>query len=451
MKRIIDHFLMQWKSDSLRQPLLLRGARQVGKTYAVRQLGKTFDNFVEINLETNEQARDIIAKNLDVHRIQRDLTAALHKQIIPGKTLLFIDEVQAVPNAITALRYFYEHLPDLHVIAAGSLIDFAVEQVGIPVGRVSFFYMHPTTFLEFLIAKGFTQLVFQIMHHPTTEPFSEVLHTMTLTLLAEYLAIGGMPKAVQHWVDEQQPLATAKIHARLLGSYRQDFEKYARTKQVKYVELIFDQIPQQMGRKFKYSLIEGDYRKRELAPALDLLVKAGIAHKVYYSAGQGMPLGAQVDPLDYKTLFLDVGLAQTALGLDTAGWLLHPEQEFVNKGSLVEAFVGQELIAYGPAHDKQKTFYWHKETGPRNAEIDYLVQINRQIIPIEVKAGTGSTLRSIHHFLETHPTSPFGIRFSAQNYSVHEKIHSYPLYAIASLLATSNNELHKAIAWLCEQ
>lgn len=451
MKRIIDHFLLQWKHDSRRKPLLLRGARQIGKTFSVRQLGKTFEDCVEINLELQTDAHHVFTKDLDPHRILRELSLIAQRPITPGKTLLFLDEVQVVPAAITALRYFYELIPELHIIAAGSLLDFAIEQVGIPVGRIDSLFMYPLSFIEYLVAVGHGMIADEILHHTIEQEMSSVVHEKALGLLGEYLALGGMPYALQYWVDKREPLGFAKVHSSLLTAYRQDFGKYARKLQIKYVELVFDQIPLQMGRKFKYSLIEGEYRKRELAPALDLLVTAGVAHKVLYSAGQGVPLGAQVDPQDYKAIFLDIGLAQSALALDIAGWFLQPQREFVNKGSLVEAFVGQELIAYGLPYAKQSTFYWHKETGLTAAEIDYLVQSAGVVIPIEVKAGAGSTLRSLRYFLESHATSPYGIRFSTQNYSVHENVHSYPLYAIASVIAAGHPEMKQAIEHLVKR
>ena len=215
--------------------------------------------------------------------------------------------------------------------------------------------------------------------------------------------------------------------------------------QCKYVAVVFEHIPMQLGRKFKYSLIDGDYRKRELTPALDLLMTAGVAHKVFYSAGQGIPLGAQVDPQDYKAIFLDVGLAQAVVGLDIAAWFLHPEQELINKGQLVEAFVGQELLAYSDAHRKNNLYYWHKEAAAAQAEIDYLVTADGAVVPVEVKAGLGKTIKSLNYFLETHKQSPYGIRFSAHDYSVHQNVYSYPLYAIAKVASNQNQEIRQAI------
>ena len=379
-------------------------------------------------------------------------------------------EIQAAPRAIIALRYFYEKMPELHVIAAGSLLDFAINQVGIPVGRVESLYMQPISFIEYFAASN-KFAVRQLLHHDSSKPIQDPMHTIGLDLLSQYFVIGGMPKSVQQWIDYQKPLQISKINTGILDSYRQDFNKYAKNHEIKYVEKVFDHIPKQLGQKFKYSLIEGEYRKRELAPALDLLVTAGIAKKVYYSAGQGIPLGAQSSDLDYKVIFLDVGLAQARLGLDLAGWFLQPEQTLINKGPLVEAFVGQELAAYAVPHIKNDLYYWHKDSAPAQAEIDYVTTINYQVVPIavpvvasksskkinallersrEVKSGTGRTLKSLNYFLETHEQSSYGIKFSTQDYSVYNNIHSYPLYAIAQVMSEHNPDMKAAIQALID-
>ncbi len=290
MRRIVDHYLNHWMKGPRRKPLLLRGARQVGKTYAARHLGTKFASFVEINLELNLQARTVFAKDLDPHRIIRDLSIVAGQKIIPGKTLLFLDEIQVYPNILTALRYLYEMIPELHVIAAGSLLDFAIEQVGIPVGRVESLYIYPVSFIEFLAQ---TPLLLQEVIDMDKHALSEVAHNKLLEILGYYLAIGGMPEVVHAWFQTNDPLIIDRIHHQLIDTYKQDFAKYAKKHQVKYVDTVFRAIPQQLGNKFKYARIEGEFRKRELAPALDLLDTAGVAHKIFSSSGQGIPLGAQ--------------------------------------------------------------------------------------------------------------------------------------------------------------
>lgn len=435
MKRLIDYYLAEWKKSSHRKPLLLRGARQVGKTHAARQLGKTFDNFVEINFESDpEEIKTIFDKDLHPERIVRELALILKRPIVPGSTLLFFDEIQSAPRALTALRYFYEELPAQHVIAAGSLLDFTIQLVGIPVGRVISLYMYPLSFFEFLCACGYTLLAQALLTDLLDNAVSESIHQKLLNLLGEYLAIGGMPEAVYSWQVEKNPLKCFEIHHALIDTYRQDFDKYAQKFQNKYLDVLFREVPRQLGTKFKYSAISTDYRKRDLAPCLDLLTTAGIIHPVTRSAGNGLPLGAEADPDDFKTVFLDVALSQTVLNLDLKSWFLQPQQEFVNKGALVEAFVGQELLAYAYPSQKSKLFYWRRNSPGSEAEVDYLIQINDKIIPVEVKSGLGNTLKSMKMFLESHPKSSYGIRFSAHNYSVHEKIHSYPLYALVKIV-----------------
>lgn len=434
MKRLIDHYLREWKNSPYRKSLLLRGARQVGKTYAVRQLGKSYKSFIEINFEINISAKDIFERDLEPERIIRDLSLLAGQQIVPGESLLFFDEIQETPRVLTALRYFYEKLPELHVIAAGSLLDFTIQSVGIPVGRVSSLYMYPLSFFEFLCACGHEILAQAILPGAITAPLNDAVHHKLLMLFGEYCAIGGMPEVVMRWRETQDPMLCFEILHTLVDTYRQDFGKYAERFQIKYLSVLFNAIPRLLGAKFKYSAIEGEYRKRELSPCLDLLTTAGVAHSVMRTAGNGIPLGAEVDLEIFKVIFLDGALGQALLGLDIKAWFLHPEQEFVNKGSFVEALVGQELLAHAhPAH-KAQLFYWCRNAAGSEAEIDYLIAVEGKVVPVEVKSGVGSTLKSMHMFLGSHPQSPYGLRFSMQNYSVHEKIHSYPLYAIATVL-----------------
>jgi predicted AAA+ superfamily ATPase len=444
MKRCIDYDLYQWKISKSRKPLLLRGARQVGKTYAVRQLGKTFESFVEVNFERTPAIRAVFEKDLLPERIKREISLITGKEIIVGKTLLFFDEIQNVPQAILALRYFYEEMPELHVIGAGSLLDFAIEQVGIPVGRVTSLYLYPLSFIEFLFATNHSLLAEEILKFDQKIIFSEPVHNKLLQLVGFYLAVGGMPEAVKCWQETNNISACIKIHNNLLDAYRQDFEKYAKKLQIKYLKLLFDHIPLQLGEKFKYSSIDGDYRKRELAPSLDLLVTAGVVHKVFATDAHGIPLGAQVNPQYFKVLFLDVALSQSVLGMNLNNWFLDPLEEFVNKGPLVEAFVGQELLAYSNSARKEQLYYWQKFSRGSEAEVDYVAQDNESIIPIEVKSGVGTTLKSMHQFLETHPRSPYGIRISTLEHSEYQKIISYPLYAVVQVLK-SHEEVTKKI------
>lgn len=285
-----------------------------------------------------------------------------------------------------------------------------------------------------------------LLKHDEQLPFSETLHRMLLENVAQYLAIGGMPDAVRTWIDLENPREIAAIHHSLLGTYRQDFIKYTDKFQIKYIEKLFDEIPRQLGGKFKYSNIEGEYRKRELAPCLELLATAGVVHYVTHTSGQGTPIGAGSDPNRFKVIFLDAALSQTALGFDLVAWFLHPEQELANKGAIVEAFIGQEILAYSLPIAKSNLYYWHREARGSQAEVDYLYQRGIDIIPIEVKSGSGTSLKSLRLFLQEHAKTPYGVRVSTHNYSHHGKTHSLPLYATLSLASPEQRE---AMHWLC--
>ena len=257
-KRIIDYHLDKWKVDPYRKPLLLRGARQVGKTYAIRRLGQQFKYFVEVNFEKLVEAIDIFSKDLSPEKIIRDLSLLLKTPIIPGETLLFLDEVQQAPRAITALRYFYEEMPALHVIAAGSLLEFAIEKVGVPVGRISMLYMYPLSFIEYLVAVGDKLIVKELLDHPAGTPMNEPIHSKILATLGEYLSIGGMPEALARWIQTKDPASALSVLQQISTTYRQDFEKYAKKAQIKYLELLFRQTPHLIGKEFSYSEIHGE-------------------------------------------------------------------------------------------------------------------------------------------------------------------------------------------------
>ena len=432
MLRLIDFYLFKWARSERRKPLLLRGARQVGKTFAVRQLGKTFERFVEVNFEEKAQLRQIFAegKDLTPDRIIRELSLALKIEIIPGETLLFFDEIQLVPQAIIALRYFYEEKPGLHVIAAGSLLEFAIDKVGVPVGRVQFFHLYPMNWVEFLKATSEDIVLKTILDPHSLQTISPFVHEHILSLLRDYIVIGGMPEAVAHWAKTKDPLVCGQIHQSILQTYRQDFHKYTKSHQIKYVELMFDEAIRQIGDSFKFNKIQGDYRKRELAPALELLKKANLVHYVKCSNGQGLPLGATVSSDTFKLIFLDVGLTQAALGLDIADWFLNVTTSFVNKGKLIEAFVGQVLLTYADPMQSDILYYWQRNKRGSEAEVDYLVQMQGKVIPIEVKSGNSGHLKSLHLFLTEHAESSFGLKISTQAWSQFEKIMSYPLYAV---------------------
>lgn len=439
MRRLVDWHLNKWKKSSNRKPLIIRGARQVGKTYAVRQFGNTFENIVEVNFELSEDAIKIFDGDLKPDRILRQLGLYANNDIIPGKTLLFFDEIQQCPKALIALRYLYEWIPELHVIAAGSLLDFAIEEVGIPVGRVASLYMYSLSFMEFLAAIDEKRLLKTVLANHD-EKMPEIIHNKLLDLVGQYLAIGGMPEAVKNWVDTKNPKESFEIHHHIIDNYRMDFRKYAKKHQVKYLEQLFAQIPFFIGQQFRYKNIHGEYRKRELAPCLDLLSMANVIYRAYHTSAQGLPLGAGVNLEWFKVIFLDVALCQAILGFDLSTWFLSPGKEFINRGMVAEAFVGQELLCYAQSFKKADLYFWHRQERNSTAEVDYIYEYKGEIIPIEVKSGHNGKLKSLHLFLDQNPHIKCAIRFSKLNYSQNSKIRSRPLYAIASLAHEDQQE-----------
>lgn len=449
MKRIIDHFLLEWKGRKSRKPLLIHGARQVGKTHAVHNLGATFESFLEFNLEKDKEAQKVFEADLNIDRILQQLSALSEKPIISGTTLLFIDEIQKVPQAIVALRYFRELIPDLHVIAAGSLVDLVLGDVdSFPVGRIESLYMYPMSFFEYLVAcdhAGWAKLILTKEWNDHLLP----MHDKLLTLVGEYLAIGGMPEVVNEWLITKTVRDARRIQNHLLYTYRRDFNKYGKRNQIKYLRQVFNKAIEQLSQKFMYSYV-GEYQKRELEPALDKLVDAGLLHKVVRVPGQGSPIGDHANSDDFKIIFVDVGLTQALKKWNIRQWILDPNASFVNKGTVVESFVGQEILAYSDPMQQEELFYWRREERSSQAEIDYLLQVDDTIIPIEVKGGASKRIKSMYIFLENHPNSPYGIRFSTLNYEKEEKLLSYPLYSVAKPLADANEEVKKALLFLVE-
>lgn len=424
---------MAWKKAKEHKPIILRGARQVGKTHLIRQFAKKFDSFVEINFEKHQSARAIFEKDLNIEQIIRNLELYTGKKITPGKTLLFLDEIQEVPRAIIALRYFYEECCELHVVAAGSLIEFAIESVGVPVGRVKFLYLYPMSFVEYLRAMGREMQVDHLTEHDPKQPLSPVIHHKLLGYVAEYMAIGGMPKVVKTWRDTKDIEMCASIQLDIVKSYQMDFEKYSKKHQIKYLSLIFDNIPQKIGKRFKFSKLPGEFRRRDLEPCFELLKKAQVIQPIYHTDAQGIPLGAQINQDCYKIIFIDMALAQRAMNMHPKDWFLQPETALANKGSLVESFVGQEILAYSRMEETPALYYWQRHQKSSQAEVDYILQLGQEILPIEVKSGQSGKLKSLNLFLETHPLSKYGVRISVNPFSQEKKLHSYPLYAIFKL------------------
>lgn len=433
MKRIIENQLTGWKNSLRRKPLLVRGARQVGKTYSIRQLGRTFEHFVEVNFELDKAVAAFFSGSLDPEPLCKRLSAFYGKSIIPGQTLLFLDEIQACPDALRSLRFFYEKMPELHVVAAGSLLEFALAEIpSFGVGRIESLYLYPMSFYEFLSATGHERLIEMTRGASAENPLDEPLHNRMTDLVRTFQLIGGFPEVVAHYVQTQDLLECHTLLDDLLATIRDDFAKYRGRIPSSRLEEVFQSIAMQSGAKFKYSNVHPDLSSAQGKQALDLLVLAGLAHKITHSDAQGLPLGGQVNPKRFKVIPCDTGLYQRLSGLLLPPQLVMPDSAFVNAGAVAEVFAGNELLANANPRIRQPLYYWHREQRGSNAETDYVVQIGNAVIPIEVKSGSRGSMQSMRMFLDSHP-SPYGIRTAMEPFAHYANIQVVPLYALWSL------------------
>ncbi|MCX6582594.1 MAG: AAA family ATPase [Candidatus Aminicenantes bacterium] len=433
MERAVDQELTRWKQDEQRKVLLVRGARQVGKTYSIRKLGQGFENFVEVNFEEIPGVKTFFEKSLNPHELCEKLSIYFKTPLKPGQTLLFLDEIQACPNAIRSLRFFYEKMPELHVVAAGSLLEFALEEIpSFAVGRIKSLFMYPMTFNEFLIAAGEERLEKLILKSSPENPIDPILHEITLDKLKIFQLLGGMPAVVKTYLEEKDLALCQEVIDDILTTIKDDFAKYKKKFPVVRLQEVFDSIVYQSGNKFKYSNISGE-KCQVYKDALELLVKAGLAHKVYHTAARGVPLGAQLDDKKFKVLLLDTGIYQRVLGLDISSYIVSDFSSIINKGNLAELFVGLELIAHGSQRLHPELYYWHREARSSNAEVDYVISRGGTVIPIEVKSGSRGQMQSMHIFLSERNLAQ-GIRISGENFSGYDKIKTFPLYAIKNIL-----------------
>ncbi|MCP4156660.1 MAG: ATP-binding protein, partial [bacterium] len=368
LKRDIFQHLLEWKDEPKRKPLLLRGARQVGKSWLVKKLGESFDNFVEVNFEKTPEICTFFEGNIDPLMLIKNISNYIKGEITPGKTLLFLDEIQICPRAIVALRYFYEDLPQLHVISAGSLLEFELEKISVPVGRVTFLYVYPLSFAEYLTAIGKENLRLMLADNDL-KPLPEPLHNQLTQDTRDYTLLGGMPEVVADFVEYGNFERCRNIQTVLLETFRSDFHKYAKKHQLKYLRIVFESIPLQLGNKFKYSHVSRDIKSRELGDALELLEMAGLVYKVCHTSGNGIPLKFESDLKRFKVLFFDIGLAMRLLKLDYRPFILNPDISMVNNGAVAELLTGLEFILHQDFREKAELFYWHRESKSSNAEV----------------------------------------------------------------------------------
>lgn len=451
-ERIIDRYLSEWATRPIHKPILLRGARQVGKSTAVRHLGESFKYYVEINLEKQSNYIDLFKKDLDVTRIVPQMAAMCGTPIVPNETLLFIDEIQESQEAIMALRYFKEDMPNLHVIAAGSLLEFVLDEIPtFGVGRIHSMYMFPMTFDEFLLANG-EQLLLDARGQANIDaPLPTPLHEKLIGLMRTFMLVGGMPESVVKWVQTHDFLQCQEVQDDIITGYEADFPKYKKKVDPQLLIATMKSAATQATKKFVYSRVPGEYKTAEVKKALDLLIKAGVLVPVTHSSGNGLPLGDEADESIRKILLLDTGLMLRLLNMTmgdtsaiTAQILTATAADLVNKGPMAEMLAGLELLHYLTPNLHHDLYYWVRQAKNSTAEIDYLLSRDMKVLPFEVKAGVQGGMKSLWDFMRDKKLEQ-AVRCSLENFGKFDYVDAeaegavrhvevYPLYALSQFV-----------------
>jgi len=421
--------LENWSNNQNRKPLIIRGARQVGKTYLVRDLSrlrKSYSYF-ELNFERNPELNRIFEANYDVKRIISELEIWLGKEINTKEDLLFFDEVQSCPRALASMRYFYEEMPELRLIAAGSLLEFTLGDIPFPVGRVELMNIYPMTFGEFLIALGQELLAKKIKKGHIQ---SELIHNKALDYLKKYFIVGGMPECVLNYSQNSSFKQVLEVQKDLLDTYRQDFAKYKPRVDGNCLSTVLNSLAKNIGNQIKYSNLCSDYSNPTIHKAFDVLEKAKLTYKVKSTSPSGLPLGASASSKKFKAIFLDVGLLSAILGYQIINIENIIDSSSLFNGLMAEQFVGQELLA-----KNMEVYYWSRNAKSSNAEVDYLVAHNGKIVPIEVKSGSKGRLKSLHLLLESFPNVEKSYVFNEGKYldQSDEKIEFKALYFVGEV------------------
>lgn len=433
MKRYIFDKLVAWKNEvnDKRKPLILEGARQTGKTWLARELGRCeFESFVEINFEDVEEMKTLFETDFDIDRILMAIQSATGKKVIAGKSLLFFDEIQHARRGLLALKYFKEKAPQYHVVAAGSLLGVIDHKDdSFPVGKVSFLNVYPLSYEEFLEALGREDLV--KMLHSQDWVLINAFGNKYMELLRQYYYVGGMPEAVKTFVEEKDYQSVRKVQLSLLKSYSRDFSKHPPKEIVKRMTLLWNTIPSQLARenkKFIYTAIRSSARARDFETSIQWLCDAGMAYKVTRVFAGELPLAGFEDADAFKLYTLDIGLHGAMSGLD-ARTLISGDDFFKQyKGALTEQYVLQQLQLL----EETEIHYWSPDTGV--AEVDFVIQLASQIVPIEVKAELNLRAKSLAEFIKRYAPS-LVVRTSMASYSKGERVVDLPLYAISLLPA----------------
>jgi len=431
MKRLITKKLEAWKNVSNRKPLLIRGARQTGKTHSIMDFGKAnfHGNIHNINFEKNPDINAIFQPNLDSKRILSELELAIGKKIVPGRDLLFFDEIQDCPKAIMALRYFFEDSPELHIIAAGSLLEFALKKISFPVGRLQMLYMYPMTFEEYLLAIGKELLAEKIKQ--SDNHFSEVAIRTINNEMYNYFIVGGMPECVKTYINTGSFYDVMQIQNDLIATLRQDFSKYAGYSDKRCLNSILSSVARKAGEQIKYAHLAEDYSNPTIKKGFELLEMACLFTKVRAASPAGIPLGASGSEKIFKTIFLDIGLLSHLNGFFSER--LVPKYKLLSSwnGKLAEQFVGQELRV----SRNNNIFYWSRSKRGSSAETDYLIEKEGEVLPIEVKSSKSGKLRSLHMLLGTYSNIKTAYVFTEDKSGEipDQKIKFRPLFCAGSI------------------
>lgn len=398
MKRTATHYLNKWFHREKRKPLVLRGARQVGKSTLVRQFAKLQGlSLLEINLE-KKKLSSLKGEGIHMASLLQEIEIICNQRLA-ASSLIFFDEIQEQPKLLAVLRYFYEEHPHLAVIAAGSLLEFALSQeiYSVPVGRIEYYFLGPMKFSEFLEALEEKMLLEYLQKTPA--PFIEVAHSRLVARYKEYLFVGGMPEAVETYIRTSSPLEVLRVQRSILQTYEDDFVKYAKHSQIERLRRVFNYIPGHLGQKIKFSEIDREEKSRDLKAALNLLIQARIVIPVYHTNANALPLKAQADESVLKLYFLDVGLTNCLQGTEWTALTSLSKEELFNKGATAEQFIAQHLFYKDDGFESPELFYWLRDKKKQNAEVDFVISKGTRIIPIEVKAETTGRLKSLLVFM----------------------------------------------------
>ena len=424
MNRYIISDLKNWVKKSRRKPLLLRGARQVGKTWLIEMLAlEMFDNLVKIDFEENPEFVSLFEGDLDPEKICSELEIRTGQRIIETKSLIFLDEIQVCPRAIMSLRYFYEKKPGLHVVAAGSLLEFAFSEISFPVGRIQSMEVSPMNFSEFLLALGFKKA--SELCRNQIEEVSGSIHNFLIEQLRTYWLVGGMPECVDVYANTKSIKLAIEVQDEINETYQLDFSKYKPKTDINCLKTVFSGLAAKAGQQIKYTGLSKDYTIPTIKKAYESLLMARIARKVKAVNCPGIPMEFYASNKKFKSVFLDIGLMNRLMGIDYNEALNHHNLLSIYRGQLAEQFVGQEFVC----GNKDQYYYWAREAKNSNAEIDFLILQNGINIPIEVKDGPAGKLRSLHHYRINYQPQ-YSVVFHAGPMGVlkTEKIVFLPLY-----------------------